>query len=57
MILVPSGEMSCPDWLSKDTELVVFLLNLFFSLVDLPASLDRCPFECVSKALAILVGW
>ena len=56
MILVPSGEMSCPDWLSKDTELVVFLLNLFFSLVDLPANLDRCPSECVSKVPAILVG-
>ena len=49
MIPVPSGEKSC-------TELVVFLLNLFFSLVDLLVNLDRCPTECVSKVPAILVG-
>ena len=48
MIPVPSGEKSC-------TELIVFLLDLFFSLVDLLVNLDRCPAECVSRVPAILV--
>ena len=54
--LVSFGDMSCPDWLSKDTVPFIFLLILLFSLVDLPAGLDRCPYEGVSEVPAILVG-
>ena len=48
MIPVPSGEKSC-------IELIIFLLDLFFGLVDLLVNLDRRPAECVSRLLAILV--
>ena len=48
MIPVPSGEKSC-------IELIIFLLDLFFGLVDLLVNLDRCPAECVSRLPAILV--
>ena len=48
MIPVPSGEKSC-------IELIIFLLDLFFGLVDLLVNLDRRPAECVSRLPAILV--
>ena len=48
MIPVPSGEKSC-------IELIIFLLDSFFGLVDLFVNLDRRPAECVSRLLAILV--
>ena len=36
-------------------ELIIFLLDLFFGLVDLLVNLDRRPAECVSRLPAILV--
>ena len=54
MILVPSGEMSRPGWLSRDK--VPFLLIRLFILVVVPAGLDCSPSEGVSEEPAILMG-
>ena len=56
LILVPSGDMSCPEWLSKDTVPFIFLLIRLFSLVDIPAGFDCWPSGGGSEEPAMLLG-
>ena len=58
LIRVPSGDMSCPDWLSRDIVPLGFLLIRLLSFVDSPAAAGfGCwPSGGGSEELAMLLG-
>ena len=57
LIRVPSGDMSCPDWLSRDVVPLGFLLIKLLSFVDSPtaAGFGCWPSGCWSEELAAML--